>query len=468
MEAHIHLAAMQACLGEPDILTKPEDMAPYCIDQRRRYKGNAWAVLLPRSVAQVQTILRYCHTHNIPITPQGGNTGLCGGATPLASLNGKGFLLAMGRLNRVREVNTADNTITVDAGMILAQVQQAARAADRYFPLSLASEGTCQIGGNIACNAGGLNVVRYGTARDLVLGLEYVLPNGTLVSHLQPLHKNTTGYELRQQIIGSEGTLAVITGATLKLYAQPQSVQTAWIGLNSIQAAVALLGAVKNRFAERLSSFELISDQALALSAQYSQHTPPVAAAWHVLLELTDSLPQAALDDPLIEVLSAGNWLNAVIAQSDTERQHLWLLRENISAAQRHLGASIKHDIAVPIAQVADFIETCAQAMDKLHPNTQLVIFGHLGDGSLHYNVFLPHVLNNAVYDFETDINATVYEQVLAHHGTIAAEHGIGQLKTHWLTKVRSTEEIAWMRAQKDHFDPHHVLNPGKVIPATD
>lgn len=461
----IHLARFQQILTPDEILTDNQLIEPFCTDQRGRYHGQAFAVLQPHTVSAVQEIMRYCYQQHIPVTPQGGNTGLCGGATPHASVAGKGIILSLSKLNRMRKLNLADNTITVEAGMILAEVQKIAQTANRYFPLSLASEGSCQIGGNIACNAGGLNVVRYGTMRDLVIGLEYVLSDGELVSHLYPLHKNTSGYEMRQQIIGSEGTLAIITAATLKLFAPPQSVLTAWIGVDNIHSATSLLAALKNHFAERLSSFELISQAALTLSASYSQLREPTHASWHILVELSDSLPAQNLTDPLISVLEQGNWLNTVIAQSETERQHLWSLRENISAAQRSLGASIKHDIVVPIEHVADFVENCQQQLIKTFPQTKTILFGHLGDGSLHYNVFIVDIMNNDVYQYEENINKVVYEQVLNYHGSIAAEHGIGQLKNQWLPRVRSNAEIKWMQAQKHSLDPEGILNPGKVLP---
>lgn len=461
----IHLARFQQILTPDEILTDNQLIEPFCTDQRGRYHGQAFSVLQPHTVSAVQEIMRYCHQQHIPVTPQGGNTGLCGGATPHASVAGKGIILSLSKLNRMRKLNLADNTITVEAGMILAEVQKIAQTANRYFPLSLASEGSCQIGGNIACNAGGLNVVRYGTMRDLVLGLEYVLSDGELVSHLYPLHKNTSGYEMRQQIIGSEGTLAIITAATLKLFAPPQSVLTAWIGVDNIHSATSLLAALKNHFAERLSSFELMSQAALNLSTSYSHLREPTHASWHILVELSDSLPAQNLTDPLISVLEQGNWLNTVIAQSETERQHLWSLRENISAAQRSLGASIKHDIVVPIEHVADFVENCQQQLIKTFPQTKTILFGHLGDGSLHYNVFIADIMNNDVYQYEENINKVVYEQVLNYHGSIAAEHGIGQLKNQWLPRVRSNAEIKWMQAQKHNLDPEGILNPGKVLP---
>ena len=408
----------------------------------------------------VQKIVRFCAARGITITPQGGNTGLVGGSVAQG-----GVLLNLSKLNRIRHVNLADNTITVDAGCILHNVQAAAAEANRFFPLSLASEGSCQIGGNIACNAGGLNVLRYGTMRDLVVGLEVVLPNGELLSHLNPLHKNTTAYELKHLFIGSEGTLGIITGATLKLFAPPQSTETAWVGIDSIQSAVQLLSLVKNQFAERLCSFELVSQFALNLSAQHSYIAPPVQAAWHVLIELTDSLARDDLGDLLADFLYTNGYENSVLAQSEQERQDLWTLRENISASQRALGASIKHDIAMPIVAVADFVEQCGAELIQHYPDMNIVVFGHLGDGSLHYNTFLPNVLSNDVYQHEDAINQIVYRHTLQQNGTIAAEHGIGSLKRHWLPSVRSPAEIALMKAIKAQLDPQQLFNPHKLLP---
>ena len=429
-------------------------------DQRRRFVSEPDIILQPHSIENVQEIMRFCFKHRIPVTPQGGNTGLCG-----AAVASGGVLLNLSKINRIREINLADNSITVEAGVILQNVQKAAAEAGRLFPLSLASEGSCEIGGNIACNAGGLNVLRYGSMRDLVLGLEVVLPNGELVSHLQPLHKNTTGYDLRHLFIGSEGTLGIITAATLKLFARPQTIATAWVGLDDIESAVQLLTAVQGHFAERLTSFELISRYALALSSEFSHLKQPTDANWHVLLELTDSVPDAALDEKLAEFLYQNGQENSIIAQSEQERLDLWTLRENISASQRKLGTSIKHDIAVPIAQVAAFVRQCAPALETRFPGIQIVCFGHLGDGSLHYNTFLPDVLSNEAYRYEDAVNTIVYEHILACHGTIAAEHGIGTIKKHWLPSVRTPSEIALMRAIKAQLDPHGIMNPGKLLP---
>lgn len=445
-----HLAADEIAEPSEALLT----------DQRRRFTGTPQIILQPKSVESVQTIMRLCSEHLISVTPQGGNTGLCG-----AAVAERGVLLNLSKLKRVRGINLADNSITVEAGAVLQTVQTAAAEAGRLFPLSLASEGSCQIGGNIACNAGGLNVVRYGAMRDLVLGLEVVLPDGTLVSHLHPLHKNTTGYDLRHLFIGSEGTLGVITAATLKLFALPQTTATAWVGLPDIDTAVRLLTQVQGHFAERLSSFELISRFALNLSSEFSHLTAPTDAAWHVLIELSDSLADDTLLDRLAEFLFQNGYENSVLAHSEQERADLWTLRENISASQRKLGTSIKHDIAVPIAEVAAFVTRCADALSARFADIEIVCFGHLGDGSLHYNTFLPDLLGKEVYDLEDEINTIVYENVLACHGTIAAEHGIGTIKKHWLPRVRHEAELALMRAIKAQLDPLGIMNPGKLLP---
>ena len=301
--------------------------------------------------------------------------------------------------------------------------------------------------------------------RDLVLGLEVVLPGGELLTQLQPLHKNTNGYDLRHLFIGSEGTLGIITAATLKLSALPRTVEAAWVGVASIEQAVELLTWVQGRFAERLGSFELISRFALQLSAEFSQLNAPLDADWHVLLELTDSVAREDLGDLLADFLFEHGFENSVLATTDSQRQDLWTLRENISASQRRLGTSIKHDIAVPIERVAEFVEQCAPALQQAFPGIEIVVFGHLGDGSLHYNTFLPHILSNEAYRFEEPVNQIVYQHVLACEGTIAAEHGIGQVKNQWLPAVRSEAEIAIMRAIKAAVDPHQIMNPGKLLP---
>ena len=438
----------------------PQDPTSFLLDQRKRYISENCLLVQPNSVESVQKVVRFCAENGVPITPQGGNTGLVGG-----SVAKSGILLNLSKLNKIRAINLADNTITVDAGCVLQNVQAAAQEAGRFFPLSLASEGSCQIGGNIACNAGGLNVLRYGTMRDLVVGLEVVLPNGELISHLQPLHKNTTGYELKHVFIGSEGTLGIITGATLKLFAPAQTTETAWVGVKSIHDAVNLLTSIKNQFAERLCSFELMSRFALQLSSDFSKINQPVDSDWHLLLELTDSLKREDLGYLLAEYLYQNGYENSVLAQSEQERQNFWTLRENISASQRDLGVSIKHDIAMPIVQVADFLENCGSELQREYPEMRIVVFGHLGDGSLHYNTFLP-VKDNRAYEQEDAINQIVYRHTLAQNGTIAAEHAIGSLKKHWLAQVRTADEILLMRAIKSQLDPNSLFNADKLLPS--
>ena len=374
----------------------PDDDAPFLLDQRKRYTSTDCVVVQPASVENVQKTVRFCAQHRIAITPQGGNTGLGGG-----SVAHGGIVLNLGKLNRIRHISLADNAITVDAGCILQNVQTAAAEHGRFFPLSLASE----------------------------------------------------------------GTLGIITGATLKLFAPPQTTETAWVGLDNVQAAISLLSNIKNHFAERLCSFELVSRFALQLSAAHSRLAEPLNAEWHILLELTDSLPLHDLQNELAEFLCQNGGEHSIIAQSEQQRRDLWTLRENISAAQRSLGISIKHDIAVPIARTAEFIEQCGRNLTEQHPDIQLVVFGHLGDGSLHYNTFFPNELGDSVYRREEAVNATVYRHVLHNHGTIAAEHGIGTLKKSWLPQVRTADEIALMRAIKSQLDPNHLFNPNKLLP---
>lgn len=467
MSHHLdYIAQLQSQLPHINLLTDPKDTIGFCEDQRRRFVGHVFAVVLPKNTQEVQEIVRFCSARQIPLTPQSGNTSLCGGATPSDEVAGLGIIVSLAHMNRVREVNLADNCLTVEAGMILSHVQATAKEHNRLFPLSMASEGSCQIGGNIACNAGGLNVLRYGTARDLVMGLEVVLPNGEVIDHLEPLHKNTTGFDSKQLFIGSEGCYGIITAASLKLFALPKTTVTAWVNVNSIEEAVALLSLMQGHFAERLTSFELISDFALSLSSHFSQLPKPNNdSAWSVLLELSDSLSLPELPDWLMQCLWDNGFQNAVIAQSESEREQLWTLRENISAAQRDLGVSIKHDIAIPIKSVAAFVASNMPKIQAAYPEAKLVVFGHLGDGSLHYNVFLNHILNNEVYVHEDKINAIVYQSIVEFSGTIAAEHGIGQLKKEWLKVVRTPEELSLMRILKQHLDPQDLFNRGKVIP---
>ncbi|MDO5686481.1 MAG: FAD-binding oxidoreductase [Neisseria sp.] len=449
-------------LAPDEILNDAAAIEPLLWDDRGRFYGAADIVLQPRAVASVQKILRLCHENRIAVTPQGGNTGLCGAATPAG-----GVLLLLHRLNHIGAVNHADRCITVGAGAVLQQVQAAVRAENVFFPLSLASEGSCQIGGNLACNAGGINVLRYGTARDLVLGLEVVLPDGSLISQLAPLHKNTTGLDIKQLFIGSEGTLGIITAATLKLFPAPHDTATLWANCTDIAACVRLLNVLRRHCGDRVKSFEMISAAALSVSLNDLQQTPPAGevGAWQVLCDLENEAGCPPWQERLPEILLEHGFDDVLLAQNDSQRARWWQLREHIAAAQKRRGVSLKHDIAMPIATVADFVTACGQAVQAAFPHAEIVLFGHLGDGSLHYNVFLPDLPDKRAYAHEDALNQIVYRHVLEHRGTIAAEHGIGVMKREWLQHVRTPAEIAIMRALKNHLDPHHIMNPGKVLP---
>ena len=456
---------LAALLLPQEILSEP---AGLLTDQRRRYTGTADLVLQPQSVEAVKTIMRFCFEHRIPVTPQGGNTGLCGAAVPRG-----GVLLNLSRLNRIRSISTADNAITVEAGCVLHDVQQAAEGAGRFFPLSLASEGSCQIGGNIACNAGGLNVLRYGTMRDLVMGLEVVLPNGELVSHLHPLHKDTTGYDLRQLFVGSEGTLGIITAATLKVYPQPAARLTAWAAVPSMQAAVNLLGLAQKRLSAGLTGFEVMNQFALSL---VDKHHPQLRtplwrdSPWCVLLENSDyeseDHARALFERLLEEALEAGCVSDAVVAESMAQAKNLWHIRESIPLAQADEGLNIKHDISVPISRIPAFVEATDALLQAEIAGVRLVNFGHLGDGNLHYNVQAPEGGDPKEFlrTQEARINHIVYDSVQAHGGSISAEHGIGSLKAEELPRYKSPVALQTMRAIKAALDPLGLMNPGRVL----
>ncbi|RXZ44772.1 FAD-binding oxidoreductase [Crenobacter cavernae] len=452
-----------AVVGANHLLADPSDTAPYCLDWRKRYLGRALAVARPASTAEVAELVRLCHETGTPVVPQGGNTGLAGGATPDTS--GAALVIAMGRLNRVRGVDAANNSLTAEAGATLKSVQDAAEQAGRLFPLSLASEGTCQIGGNLSTNAGGLAVLRYGTMRELTLGLEVVLPDGRILNALSGLRKDTTGYDVKQWFIGAEGTLGLITAATLKLFPRPNAVATAFVGVESAEAAIAWLSKLRDRFADRLTTFELVADVCLKL---VEQHIPgarrPFAAPWSLLVELTDGGDAARLTDDLVEWLAEQAFVDAVVAQSESERQALWQLREAISEAQAKDGASIKHDIALPSSAIPAFLRDADAALEAAFPGVRIVAFGHAGDGNLHYNLSYTRPGNENLFDDEERANAIVYDVIARHAGAFAAEHGVGQLKTHWLTRYKDPVALDLMKTLKAALDPKNLMNPGKVL----
>ncbi|AKM29133.1 hydroxyacid dehydrogenase [Pandoraea faecigallinarum] len=466
------LTACRDLLGRDHVLQDGVDTRSYLTDQRKRYVGNALAVMRPADASQVAALVRLCIAHGVPMVPQGGNTGLAGGATPDGS--GRQVVVSLRRLDRIRHVDADNMTLTAEAGCLLANVQAAAAAHERLFPLSLAAEGSCTIGGNLATNAGGTAVLRYGNARELCLGLEVVTPQGELWDGLRGLRKDNTGYDLRDLFIGAEGTLGVITAATLKLFAQPAARMTALAGLDSPAHALALLNLAQRMAGPLLTGFELMSDFCLKLVAQvFEQQRYPFAQTYaqSVLLELSDNESEAHARDLLERLLHAaiddGIVRDAIVANRLAQSNALWHLRESIPLAQSATGLNIKHDIAVPVSQVPAFIAATDPIVQRLAPGARMVTFGHLGDGNLHYNVMAPEGVDPAAFlkQYQTPVTAAVHDSVHAHGGTISAEHGLGQFKREAAAHYKSPVEIALMRALKTALDPRGLMNPGKVLP---
>ena len=463
--------ALRACLGQAHVLLPGEhDLSGYERDWRKRYAGRALAVVRPADTAQVAAIVSLAREHGVALVPQGGNTGLVGGGVPDDS--GTQLLLSLQRLNRVRQIDPANLTMTVDAGCVLQQVQQAARDAGLLFPLSLAAEGSCTIGGNLATNAGGTQVLRYGNARELCLGLEVVTADGTVWDGLSGLRKDNTGYDLRDLFIGSEGTLGVITAATLKLHPLPLARMTALAACDTLRDAVALLGLAQARCGAALTGFEVMNALSLALVGKhFPQLTQPLGPRpWTVLLELSDSEGEtharAQFEALLEDALERGVIDDAAVAETLAQSHAMWHLRESIPLAQSEEGLNIKHDIALPVSRIPDFVEGCDRLLAERFPGSRLVDFGHLGDGNLHYNVQAPEGVAPADFlrTHEAAVNALVYDQVAAHGGSISAEHGIGQLKREELAQRKSPVALQLMRQIKQALDPHGLLNPGRVV----
>jgi D-lactate dehydrogenase (cytochrome) len=460
------IAKFRAIIGDKYAVTDAADIAPYVTEERDLFHGRSPLVLRPGSTAEVAAICKLASEHRIALVPQGGNTGLVGGQTPH---NGE-VVVSLRRLDKIRDIDPASNTMTCEAGVILQIAQARAAEIDRLFPLSLGAEGSCTIGGNLSTNAGGTAALAYGVAREMALGLEVVLADGRILNGLSKLKKDNTGYDLRNLFIGAEGTLGIITAATLKLFPKPRAVETAYVGLSSPAQALKLLSIAQNEAAGGLTSFELLAHIAVDFSLRHGIDVrDPLTTKhpWYVLMELSSSRDDArdALESILAKGMEEGIVDDAVIAANLSQRAGFWKLRDEMSAAQKPEGGSIKHDISVPVAAVPAFIEEANAAVVKLIPGSRPVPFGHLGDGNIHYNVSQPIGGNTA--DFMSrwhEVNEVVFAIVLRMGGSISAEHGIGVLKRDELPDVKDKVAIELMRGIKAMLDPLGIMNPGKVL----
>ena len=459
---------LHAIVGDAGLVTDSARQAVYLTDWLGKWHGAAAVIVRPATTAEVAEIVRVCHETRTPIVPQGGNTGMSGGATPDAS--GEQVLLSLSRMNRIRDVDPVNNTLTADAGVILSTIHTTAQEVDRLFPLSLGAEAHCTIGGNLATNAGGTAVLRYGNTRDLVLGIEVVLPDGRIWNGLRGLRKDNTGYDLRDVFIGSEGTLGIITGVVLKLFPAQRERVTAWLGVQTPDVAVTRLTQLRARFGQRLDAFEMMSGFCVDLAiAQLGDMTRPVAAhPYHLLIELSDTDPDVMgtrLGDALESALRTPRADAVVIASDEDQRTNFWRIRDGISQAQVRAGKAVKHDIALPISHIAGFIAAADAALTAAFPHGKLANFGHIGDGNLHYNVLLDQGMDDDTYRQHIDsINQLVHDLVITHDGSISAEHGIGQLRRDALKMSKSPIELELMLRIKQAFDPNHLLNPGKML----
>jgi len=465
------LDQLHAAVAPQGLITDARDMEPYVVDWRGYYRGATPAIVRPGSTAEVAAVVKICAESGTGIVPQGGNTGMSGGATPSAA--GDQIVLHLGRMDRILGLDALNNTITVQAGCILANIQSAALEADRLFPLSLGAEGSCQIGGNLSTNAGGVNVLRYGNARDLALGLEAVLADGRVWNGLKGLRKDNTGYDLKQLFIGSEGTLGVITGAVLKLFPRPRAQVTALFALSDPASAVELLARLRAVCGERIAAFELISRPCVDLLLKHIPDTRdplPEAYPWYVLTELTDTTDTVSLRNDFERAVSAAAEANlvrdAVIAESTAQSRALWRMRESIPEASKAEGLLYRHDVSVPASRIPDFIVAAGAALERAYPGVRVICFGHLGDGNLHYNCFVPgrSRADPAAHE-ATDVNQVVHDIVRDFEGSFSAEHGIGQAKRSALAQHKTALELELMRMIKRTLDPRNILNPGKVLP---
>jgi len=461
---------LKGIVGRAGYLDDPADIAPFCRSWRDDWVGNVPIVLRPASTAEVAAIVRICATARVAIVPQGGNTGLTGASQPHADMSE--VIVSTARMNKVRGVDTVNDTMTVDAGVVLKEIQGAADRVDRLFPLSLGAEGSCQIGGNISTNAGGVQVLRYGNTRNLVLGLEAVLPDGSIWDGLRGLRKDATGYDMKQLFIGAEGTLGIITAAVLRLFPKPTASETAWIALQSPAAGVALLGHMRARLGDTVSAFELIGRSIIDfLLTGVPGHDDPMQTVhpWYVLMDVTSQGPPGSLHGPLGEALESalekGLISDALMPASGAQAAKLWKIRESLAEAQVSVGGSIAHDVSVPVSRIPEFIERADAALAAAYPGVRHCAFGHVGDGNMHYNPVRPAGWDGARFRQErVHINRIVHDIVAELGGSISAEHGVGRSRLAELEHYKPAVELDMMRAVKRALDPNGIMNPGKVV----
>lgn len=453
------LSALRDLLGPQGLLTAPQDMAPYLTDWRQMFTGQALAVLRPASTDQVAAAVRLCGQYGVALVPQGGNTGLAGGATPTGPA--PQIVLSLGRMNRIRDIDPTGLSAVVEAGVILQILREAVAAKGRLLPISIAAEGSAMIGGVLSTNAGGVNVLRYGMARDFALGLEVVLADGTVVGNLKRLRKDNAGFDWKQLFIGSEGVFGIITAAVLRLVPAPRHRVVCLLSVPDLDHALRLLDLFQNRIGETLTAFELISGAAMRRVEQHFGLSAPIASSeWFLLVEASSSLNGLveATSDALAEVFEAGLLTDGIIATSEAQAQALWALREHITEAEARSGKSLKHDVSVPVGQISGFLEAVEDALSGLAPGAQLNVFGHLGDGNLHVNI----VLDKANWANAAGISAAVHDRVVAAAGSISAEHGLGQYRLSDFRRLTPPTEQALLRGLKSLLDPAERLNPGK------
>lgn len=446
--------------------TDPAELQPYLVDWRGQAFGRTPIRVMPKNTEEVSRVVRACAAARAAIVPQGGNTGLCAGAVP--DTTGEQVLLSLERMNQVRNIDALNFSMEVEAGCVLAQIHEAARSVNRYFPLSLGAEGSCQIGGNLSTNAGGVNVIRYGTARALVLGLEVVLADGTVLNSLRSLRKDTAGYDLKHLFVGSEGTLGIITAAILRLFPDPGVTATALVAVRESGDAVRLLAKLRAALADRIEAFELVSGPIFDL---VEKHIPDArlpfdeSYPWYVLIEAATGVNPDALETALMHSAEVSLIVDAVIAKNAAESDKLWRLRHSIAEAERQDGKGLKHDISVPISHMQEFLARGDDLLARLAPEAKLLAFGHVGDGNLHYNVALPRTMSPEAADVAgADITGAIYDLVAEMGGSFSAEHGVGRTKKTYLEQYRGGPELDLMRRLKDTLDPQCTLNPGKVI----